>query len=162
MNGIYIRNLTLDELYKRTEKFWPASANESDDAQRKKVLALVQDRLKFLGELPELTNFFFEDLPVNPSLWQDHKQLSKVDKNEIKNLLDQAKTTLEKSDFSQDDLTARLNDLLEKTGQKPVILFSLIRIATTQAPFSPGLAETLAVLGKEVALRRIDTMLASL
>jgi len=49
--------------------------------------------------------------------------------------------------------------LLETTGQKPAVLFSLIRIATTQAPASPGLADTLHVLGKEISLRRIDAML---
>jgi len=42
------------------------------------------------------------------------------------------------------------------------VLFSLIRIATTEAPSSPGLAETLAVLGKERSLQRIDAQLAAL
>lgn len=162
MNGVYIRNLSLDELYKRAEGFWPANAQKANPAYRKKVLALVQERLKFLAELPELTNFFFEDLPVNPSLWQDNKQLSKIGASELKTLLQQAKEALEKSDFSQDDLTKHLNDLLEQTGQKPGILFSLIRIATTQAPASPGLAETLTVLGRETTMRRIDAMLANL
>ena len=66
------------------------------------------------------------------------------------------------SDFSLDDLTQRLNDLLEVTGQKPAVLFSLIRIATTQAPFSPSLADTLAVLGKDRTLQRLATQLSSL
>lgn len=162
MNGVYIRNLSLDELYKRTETFWPESAQKSDESYRKEVLGLVQERIKFLAELPELTNFFFEDLPINPSLWQDNKQLSKLSPSELKDLLQKAKAELEKSDFSTEDLTTRLNVLLESTSQKPVILFSLIRIATTQAPASPGLAETLATLGKETSIRRIDTMLASL
>ncbi|MET1033309.1 MAG: glutamate--tRNA ligase, partial [Candidatus Saccharimonadales bacterium] len=52
--------------------------------------------------------------------------------------------------------------LLEATGQKPAVLFSLIRIATTQAPSSPGLADTMAVLGKEVSMKRIETTLANL
>lgn len=162
MNGVYIRNLSLDGLYKRTETFWPESAQKSDESYRKEVLGLVQERIKFLAELPELTNFFFEDLPINPSLWQDNKQLSKLSPSELKDLLQKAKAKLEKSDFSTEDLTTRLNDLLESTSQKPVILFSLIRIATTQAPASPGLAETLATLGKETSMHRIDTMLASL
>ncbi len=162
MNGQYIRQLSIDDLCKRAEDFWPKAAASSDADFRKKVLALVQERLKFLSELPELTNFFFKDLPVNPSLWQDNKQLSKLATSELKDLLQKAKIVLEQSDFSTDDLTKRLNDLLESTGQKPGILFSLIRIATTQAPASPGLAETLNVLGKETSLRRIDAMLGSL
>ena len=73
-----------------------------------------------------------------------------------------AQNSLSESDFSLDDLTQHLNQLLETTAQKPAVLFSLIRIATTQAPASPGLADTLAVLGKERSLQRIDQTLASL
>jgi glutamyl-tRNA synthetase len=170
MNAVYIRNLPLDFLYTRTRGynsmpeggFWPKAATNYDETYKKKVLALVQDRLRYLGELPELTNFFFEDLPVDPKLITEHKQLKKLDKNELKDLLEQAKTALEASDFSAPDLTERLNKLLEQTGQKPAVLFSLVRIATTQAPASPGLADTLAVLGKERSLKRLDAQLSAL
>jgi len=162
MNGVHIRQLKLDDLYARSETFWPKSAEKSKPEYRKKVLALVQERLKFLAELPDLTSFFFEDLPVNKSLWQDNKLLSKLSTADLKALLIQAKSELEQSDFTLNDLTKRLNSLLEQTGQKPAILFSLIRIATTQAPASPSLAETLEVLGRDVTLRRIDAMLDSL
>lgn len=162
MNGHYIRELPIDELYTRAAAFWPSEASSYDDTYKKQVLALVQERLKYLAELPALTTFFFKDLPVNPELWQTHKQLKKVTPEELKHLLGQGRETLAQSNFSVDDLTSKLNTLLEATQQKPAILFSLIRIATTQAPASPGLADTLAVLGKETSLRRIDTMLATL
>ena len=64
--------------------------------------------------------------------------------------------------FSVEDLQRRLNDLLEQTGEKPAALFSLIRIATTQAPASPGLAETLHVLGKERQPEPFEAQLAVL
>lgn len=162
MNGAHIRMLPLDELYKRSQGFWPKEAEDYDENYRKAVLGLVQERLKYFAELPNLTAFFFRDLPVNPALWQEHKQLKKLEQGEFKNLLEQSKTVLEASDFSVDDLTERLNKLLTDTEQKPAVLFSIIRIATTQAPASPGLADTLHVLGKETSLRRINTMLAHL
>lgn len=163
MNGYWIRErITLDDLYKRAETFWPESATGKTDDYKKQVLSLIRERLKYLAEIPSLTNFFFEDLPVEPALWQEHKQLKKLSSLEIKELLQQAQQTIEQSDFSLEDLTQRLNNLLEQTGQKPAVLFSIIRIATTQAPASPGLADTLAVLGKETSLRRIKTMLTSL
>lgn len=162
MNGYHIRELPLDDLYAKVAEFWPPEAEGRDDDYKKHVLGLVQERLKFFAELPKLTDFFFTDLPVNPTLWTDNKQLKKLEPAELKGLLEQAKTTIEGSDFSVDDLTAKLNALLEQTGQKPGVLFSLIRIATTQAPASPGLADTLNVLGKETSLRRIDTMLSNL
>ncbi|MEK7594021.1 MAG: glutamate--tRNA ligase [Patescibacteria group bacterium] len=162
MNGHYIRELSLDDLYAKVEAYWPPESNEYDDSYKKQVLGLVQERLKFFAELPDLTKFFFVDLPVNPELISSHKQLKKLTQDEIKNLLEQANETLEASDFSVEDLTERLNKLLEASGQKPAVLFSLIRIATTQAPASPSLADTLAVLGKERSLQRLESHLASL
>lgn len=162
MNGHYIRELRAPDLAEKAKDFWQDEAKNSSDDYKRQVLALVQERLKFFAEIPTLTDFFFVDLPVNPELWQGHKQLKKLSAEELKNLLKQGKATLESSDFSNEDLTKRLNDLLAKTEQKPAVLFSLIRIATTQAPFSPSLAETLAVIGKERSLKRVDAMLAVL
>lgn len=77
-------------------------------------------------------------------------------------LLKQSRESLAQSNFELNDLVEQLNQLLVQTAQKPVVLFSLIRIATTQAPASPGLADTLLILGKETTLRRIDQMLQAL
>lgn len=162
MNGHYIRELSVEDLFERAKTFWPDAATSYDDGYKQQVLELVQERLKFFAELPSLTDFFFTDLPVNSALWQEHKQLKKLIPSELQQLLQQSREVLAESDFSLDDLTDKLNSLLEATSQKPAILFSLIRIATTQAPASPSLADTLAVLGKETSLRRIDTMLSSL
>jgi glutamyl-tRNA synthetase len=162
MNGSYIRELALEDIYDRCQGYWPPEAAAFDHDYKHRVLSLVQERLKYLAELPELTLFFFKDLPVDDNLIKDHKQLKKLAAPELRALLEKAREVLADSDFSADDLTNRLNALLETAGQKPAVLFSLIRIATTQAPASPGLAETLAVLGKERSLERIDRQLAVL
>lgn len=159
VNGHFIRNTSLDTLYALTTTYWPDEAAQASEDYKKQVLGLVQERLKYFAELPELTRFFFTDLPVNHALIMDNKQLKKLNTTELKDLLQQARATIDQSDFSANDLQDRLNQLLETTGQKPGILFSLVRIATTQTPASPGLAESLAVLGKETALRRIDTQI---
>lgn len=162
MNGVYIRNLSPEELYKKVDNFWPKSASTFDEEYKKRVLATVQERLKYFSELPDLTELFFVDLPVNLSLIENNKKLSSIDKEELVDLLKKSKEQLEQSDFSAENLTNKLNELLKLTNQKPATLFSLIRIATTQAPNSPGLADTLAVLGKETTMRRIDAMLEKL
>ena len=161
MNGCHIRQLSLDELYKRSENFWPKSA-ANDDEYKKKVLELIQERLKYLAEIPKLTNFFFEDLPVDMDLITGNKQLKKFELSELKSLLETALESLNQSDFSADDITERLNKLLETTGQKPGILFGLIRIATTWSPSSPGLADTLSLLGRDISLRRIENTLRAI
>jgi len=174
MNGSYIRELALEDLYAKSKNvaladpavdprsYWPAEAAEAPDDYRKQVLAIVQERLKYLSELPELTMFFFKDLPVDPTLISTHKQLKKLEPSQLHDLLTQSRAALANSDFSLQNLTDELNGLLETTGQKPAILFSLIRIAIAQSPASPGLADTLHILGKERSLARIDSQLANL
>lgn len=162
LNGFYIRKLSIDELYDKVANFWSESSKQFDDNYKKRVLGLVQERLKYFSELPGLTELFFKDLPVDMDLIDNNKFLSEIAKNELSVLLQTSKKALESSDFSQDNLTEVLNNLLAETNQKPAVLFSLIRIATTQAPSSPGLAETLAVLGKDRTFARIDTMLSAL
>jgi glutamyl-tRNA synthetase len=162
LDGAWIRSLDDATIYTLSQAFWPETAKNYDEAYKTQVLALVQERLKYFAELPEVTNFFFEDLPVNMELIDGNKQLKKFEHSELKSMLETAKASLEQSDFSAEDLTERLNQLLETTGQKPGVLFSLIRIASTQAPASPGLADTLHVLGKDRSLTRISTCLESL
>lgn len=161
VNGHFIRAVPLEELFNNVANYWPPQASNYDDTYKMQVLGLVQERLKFFAELPELTAFFFEDLLPNPGLISTHKQLKKLNEGELKQLLLASRDVLKESDFSHGDLTERLNTLLEDTGQKPAVIFSLIRIATTQAPASPGLADTLAILGKERSLARIDAQLAA-
>jgi len=158
VNGYIIRELPLDLLSQAVENFWPPEAANFDKHYRQQVLATVQERIKYFAELPDLTWFFFtDDLPVNDELIQTHKQLKKLDSDELKGLLQRAQDALRDAEFETDQLQAALNKLLEDTNQKPAVLFSLIRIAITQAPSSPGLAASLAVLGKDRSLKRIQT-----
>ncbi|MFO0781432.1 MAG: glutamate--tRNA ligase [Candidatus Saccharimonadales bacterium] len=162
VSGSIIRSTPLDTLFDQVNDFWPEEAAQATNDYKKLVLSLTQERLKHFSELPSLTRFFFTDLPVNPELISTHKQLKKLPTGELLSLLNQARSSIEASDFSITDLTDRLNQLLESTGQKPAVLFSLIRIAITQAPASPGLADTMVVLGKDKVLQRIDNQIASL
>lgn len=161
-NGSFIRKLSLDELYEQAKEYLPEEAPQADESYNKAVLGVVQERLKFYGELPSLTRFFYIDLPTDPSLISNHKQLKKYPTEKLREILTQAREALDDAEFTAESLQATLNDLLEKSGEKPVVLFSLVRIATTQAPASPGLAETLVVLGKETTLRRIDAQIKEL
>jgi glutamyl-tRNA synthetase len=159
VNGHFIRQTPLDELLLKVANFWPAEAANATDEYKKAVLGLTQERLKYFAELPELTKLFFADLPADLALIDGNKQLKKLSLPELHKLLEQAQASLQASDFSIKDLTDRLNKLLETTNQKPGILFSLIRVATTWAPASPGLADTLSVLGKEKSLQRLTNSL---
>lgn len=162
MDGAHIRELTLEKLYDLSSSFWPISSRPYDDQYRKKVLSLIQERLKYLSEIPVLTDFFFEDLPVNTELIDNNKKLKDLPKQQLKEWLQMTADSLSESNFSLEDITLRLNNLLMETEQKPVILFSLIRISTTQSPQSPGLFETIQLLGKERVIDRIKKQIESL
>ncbi len=169
VNGHFIRQKSIDELFDLVNgagsneqgaiNYWPEEATGFDETYKKQVLALVQERLKFFAELPELTRFFFVEPAPDMSLIDTNKQLKKIDKPRLKELLQQAQQSLEDSNFTPDDLQERLNRLLEQTGEKPAVLFGIIRIATTWAAASPPLNTSLAVLGKETSLSRIQTAL---
>ena len=157
MNGHFIRELGLDELADRIEFFWPEAAKKAPEAYKKQVLALAQDRIKTLRDLPELTSYFFEEPAVNLALITENKQLKKLSTEDIHDLLNSVKNAFEQiTEWTPGTLQDCLNQLLETTGQKPGTLFSLIRVVTTWAPFSPQLNDTLALLGKETTLARID------
>lgn len=160
MNGHVIRQLTLDDLYQRVTPFWPDSAISHDEAYKKQVLQLAQDRLKKLSDLPQLTRYFFEEPTIDRELITTNKQLKKLSDDERNTLLRAAHESLTALDeWTPEAIQTCLNQLLETTGQKPGILFSLIRIATTWAPFSPQLNDTLALLGKETTLQRLHAAL---
>lgn len=156
MNGQWIRKLSLDDLFDRVTDFWPESAKEVSNERKKQVLSLVQDRLKTLADIPILTDYFFTEPTSDWTMIDDNKQLAKIDRSELTELLKTTRKTLETSDFDAESLLSALNSLLETTGQKPGILFGLIRLAVSWAPFSPALHDTLAVLGRETTLSRLD------
>ncbi|MFZ1249056.1 MAG: glutamate--tRNA ligase [Candidatus Saccharimonadales bacterium] len=157
MNGQWIRRLSLDDLYGRVEAYWPPSATTASEVHKKQVLSLVQDRLKSLAELPLMTNYFFEQPKRNEALITENKQLKKLEPSEMNALITAAHDKLATVEqWSAEHIQAALNQLLEETGQKPGILFSLIRIYTTWAPFSPQLDATLTLLGQPQTLARLQ------
>lgn len=161
LNGQHIRQLSIDDLLERVRPFWTEVAASAPDEHKREVLMLVQDRLKTLADLPIITDYFFEDPTPNWAMLGDNKQFKKYSRQALVELLQQAIVALQNdADFTPESLQITLNALLESTGEKPGVLFSIIRLAVSWAPFSPALNDTLALIGKERALRRIEQAIA--
>jgi glutamyl/glutaminyl-tRNA synthetase len=166
VNGHFIRQLSIEQLYKLAEPFWPESAAKASPEYKKAVLALVQERLKFLAELPGLTNFFFEEpdkksmaeYSANPQTKKFESLLPSNNKRMVETVIEE----LQNSDFSVEDLKNRLNNLLDKLETNPRTLFSIIRIAITWTAASPDLFGTLHVLGKDKSLDRLRQSVSNL
>lgn len=166
MNGHYIRRMKIGDLMMAAEPFLPASAAGKEIKYKKRVLKLVQERLKYFAELSGLTSFFFEE-PAREQLERlldepPDKQLAEVDKAARRQLLEEVRLGLQDSDFSLDDIKAKLNGLLEQLDTRPGVLFALVRIAVTGEKASPEIFGTLELLGKEVTLSRLKEALSIL
>ena len=167
MNGQWIRRICdeqgVDELYRRTEGFWPEGAAAYDDDYRKKVLAIIYDRLKVLADLRTMTGYFFEDPKLDMKMIVENKFLKKFAEAEIEEMLKRTIAKLNNlADWNEDSLQDVLNELLAEIGKKPAELFSLIRVALSFASFSPALNLTMAVLGREVVLARLNKVAAAI
>lgn len=150
LNGAHIRKLGLKELDTLATDYWPESAQAATAEYRQQVLSLIHERLKFLSEIPSLTEFFFTE-PEPP----------RTLKPEELDWLKAALPELEASDFSEADLEHRLRDLAAQLEVSPGKLFMAIRQAITGTNVSPGLFETLHALGSTTTVKRIKNALHS-
>lgn len=165
LNGQWIRRLFAEDpkaLFERTTDFWPECAMKVSADERFKVFSIIYDRLKTLGDLKTMTTYFFEDPVVDFSMIETNKALKKLSEKEIVDILNLAAAELaDLKEWSAEMLQAKLNELLEKTGQKPAVFFGLLRLSVSFAPFSPALHDTLSVLGREKTLARLRAVISA-
>ena len=165
MNGVYIRNLSLDDFTRQAlpflEKELPAEVKRPLSAGYiKQIMPLVQERAKTLAEVPQLTGFFFVD---EPSYEPDLLIVKKMDRESATKALETSLERLEQLPaFSEESLEALLRPLAEELGLKAGQLFGTLRVAFTGRTVAPPLFQTMAVLGKERCLKRIGGALAQL
>lgn len=146
MNGEYIRAMKPEELLTRVGDFWPEAAKDADKNYKLAVLGLVQDRLKRLTELPELTMFFFTDPGVERA--GEHTEAA----DHIGKVVELA----EKTEFESGVLEQAYRALADELGATTKSLFGAMRFFVTGSKVSPPLFETMAVLGRETVLRRLQ------
>ena len=165
MNQYYINHIiSLEDLtvrcipYLRDAGLVPAAAEDPttpEHAYVRSVVALLKDRLKTLAEVVELTSFFFtegtEEYPA------DLLVPRKTEPASVLEGLDRTREILAGADFEDEaGMEAALRALADEIGLKAGQLFMPIRVAATGRTVSPGLFETLRVLGKERTLARLD------
>jgi glutamyl-tRNA synthetase len=160
MNGVYIRQLSEDELVDKVmpvlEKNLPESVKRPIDRDYvRKVMPLMHERLKTLQEsaLPETTWFFFtDDISYDAKLLPDKKLGPE-------GTLDMLKTVLPKlealEDFTAEPLEALLRPLAAELGLKAGQVFAPIRTAVSGLTATPPLFGMMEVLGKDKCIRRI-------
>jgi glutamyl-tRNA synthetase len=164
MNGVYIRQLPLDELTRRTLPYLERSEAEGglpDSIRRPldfeftaRVLSLEQERLKTLGEAAHAVSFFYtDDVKYDtPLLIQKG-----MDAAATRDALIQARDllmTLEPWEHSV--IEPPMRELAATLGLKPGQLFGSIRVAVSGRTATPPLFQMMEVLGRERTMARIE------
>jgi glutamyl-tRNA synthetase len=165
MNGHYIRQFSQEALMEHImfvlDRELPQEVKRpiSEDYVRR-IVPLIQERINTIKEAVTYAGFFFrDDLEYDPSLLIDKKMTKESTLSALRAAL---KRLSELESFDHDLLEGTLRPLASELGIKAGQLFSPIRIACTGRTASPGLFETMTVLGKERCLKRIEAAIAKL
>jgi len=144
LNGVYLRALPPEEYADRLLSYLREQGYEWDDELVRKVAPLVQDKIATLGEFPAFAGFFFAR--VEPDAEVDGQVLPAA-----------AETLAQVEPFEAGAIEAALRALAEQLGLKPRDAFQPIRLAVTGSKVSPGLFESLEVLGRDESLARLGS-----
>jgi glutamyl-tRNA synthetase len=159
-NGIYIRNLSIEDLTDRLLPFLIAAGVNADREVMLQITPLIRERLTVLSDAPEWVDFFFVDrLPPYALILLVPKKMSLAD---VSNILQSARAALSETEFTHDALDNTLRTEAEALGLKPGQMFQPIRVAVCGKIVAPPLFETLVILGRETVLKRIDGALERL
>jgi len=160
MNGVYIRQLPPDELLGRLIPVWqraglvPTPCPEEMRPMLARIVPLIQERIKRLNDVVDLTDFFFVEIEPPP---QDMLIPKGLDAEQSLEVLRRAREVLAGVvDFSEENVEKVLRGLVEELGLKNRQVFGLIRWATTGKKVSPPLFGTLSILGRERTLARLE------
>ena len=128
------------------------------DARLREACEIAQDKAQTLAEVWPLIRFAFEQPVDDEAAWR------KVMKDDAGRLLEAALGALEGvgEPFDAGSIEAALSPLPDELGVKPGKLYQPIRVAITGAAVSPGIFESLALLGREESLARIASAVARL
>lgn len=157
MNGEYIRAIDTDDFVART---LPLLGDLSDSDQQKytQIAGLIQERVKLLPEVVEMSAWLFID-----KVTFDEGSWNKIMKPETAAVLDDAKQRLAGlSSWTTEAIEAEMRSMLEATGLNPRKGFQPLRVAVTGSTVSPPLFETLEVLGQAETVQRLEAALALL
>jgi glutamyl-tRNA synthetase len=151
MNGVYLRTIPPEEYAAALTTYLREQGYDWPEDRVRAAAPLVQDKIERLGQFPEFAGFLFG--PVEP----DATQLDGG--GEMLAGAEEALAQLEP--FTAEAIEQTLRELADRLGQKPRQAFQPIRVAVTGSKISPGLFESIELLGRDEALARISAARAA-
>jgi len=154
VNGRYMRELPLEEY---TAVVAAHLGREPDEALRA-ACEIAQEKAQTLAEVWPLIGFLFGPPGDDEKAWR-----KVMEKPEALPALEAAQVALSGADgFDPEAVEAALAPLPDRLELKPGRVYQPIRVAITGTNVSPGIFESLAVLGRDEALTRIDAAIERL
>jgi glutamyl-tRNA synthetase len=144
LNGVYLRALAPDEYADALVAYLREQGYDWDEQLVRRAAPLVQEKIATLGEFPAFAGFLFARVEPDPALLGDGAVLPAA-----------AEALAGVEPFEAEQIETALRGLAERLGLKPREAFQPIRLALTGSSVSPGLFESLELLGKEESLARI-------
>ncbi|HXP36583.1 MAG TPA: glutamate--tRNA ligase [Solirubrobacteraceae bacterium] len=157
LNGVYIRALPLEQLVAELGSYLDANghAGSRDDPRFARAVEISQEKIHTLADFWPLTGPLLDapiDEPKARERWLGEEGRAKLAK---------AREALDGLDeFTQDGVAQALEALVQREGLKPREVYQPLRVALCGSTVSPGIFESVALLGREETLRRIDAALA--
>jgi glutamyl-tRNA synthetase len=148
MNGWYIRHLGLDELATRLEQF---TGREG----LRPATEITAEKIQTLAEFWPLVSFLFD----GPS--DDRAAFERVICSDggVQTLQSARETLAQTDPFTVGEVERALRELVGRQGAKPGEIFQPVRVAIAGKTISPGIFESVALLGRDEVLQRIDRAL---
>ncbi|HKC77047.1 MAG TPA: glutamate--tRNA ligase, partial [Gaiellaceae bacterium] len=145
MNGVYLRELSPDKFAHRLVLWLGENGYEWDAELVARTAPLVQEKISRLAEYPEFAGFFFHE--VDPDA-------AGLDGGAA--MLDAAEDALASLEpFETGAIEAALRGAADRLELKPRQAFQPVRVAITGSKVSPGLFESIELLGRETTLNRL-------
>lgn len=157
LQGQWMRKIPKEEFAARIkplvlEKF-PAAATDSKFLER---AALIQERITFFPEAPDMLAYFYEVPNVSIDLIANPKQkISREDVPKILEMIHAALSTISDSDWSLEKITSVLEAAILSSGLKKGQILWPLRAVLTGREYSPGAYEVAALLTKKEVLDRL-------
>ncbi len=160
LNGVWIRELSVEDLTRRVAGFLRAGAHAgaAADARLPRAVQISQEKIHTLADFWPLTGALLDDDPVD-----DPQARERWLGEEGRGTLHDAREALAAlEDFTEAQIGQALEGVLARRAVKPREVYQPLRVAIAGTTVSPGIFESVALLGRAETLRRIDRILESM
>jgi glutamyl-tRNA synthetase len=149
MNGRWLRELGIEELTKRLEEYYGREGLRG-------AAEISAEKIQTLADFWPLAGFFFDGPADDPAAFE-----RVIERDGGAQLLAEAREALAGAEpFTVETVEAALRQIVDRRGVKPGKVFQPVRVAIAGTTVSPGIFESVALLGREETLARIDAALA--